>query len=114
MENHDDDRIVAETILEQIGRVNLLELGAKDFVYGRNFLMFHTNSDPNFNKVVVEYDEGSDLYNVQLWKVGSGKSKKFQEQKGVYCNELSLMLGGKPMEFQTCGFMEAWDAERDK
>ena len=93
-----EDKEVAETILKQIGKYNLARLGAENFTFGHNEVKFTVKTSYDFNKVIIKYDYGNDLYDVELWysklllKEPYIHNKLIDEYKGVFCEELSGLL----------------------
>jgi hypothetical protein len=89
----------AQTTLDQIGKSTLAQLGASKFTYGHNFVQFSVKGK-KFNKVVVEYDEVHDEYNLQLWKIDldteeyDSMTKLVKEMKGLYFDQLSDAIMG--------------------
>lgn len=57
-----------------------------------NKVQFFVSGDKGVNKVVVKYDEGSDLYNVEFWNINLNRedpSKQIDQQNGVYFDQLT-------------------------
>lgn len=89
----------ASITLDQIGKSTLRSLSATNFVYGDHFVQFSVIAS-DYNKVVVKYDEGQDLYDIEHWNIDlNGFSPRFgetilvREYKGVYNDELSGLVG---------------------
>ena len=106
------EKDVAMTILSQIegsysGTVNfngrshrisaLKMMGAKDFVYGKNFVQFIVQGKTDFNKVKIILN-GKDLYDVELWNVRVGPEPpyvvcdKVDEYNDLYAEQLGDLL----------------------
>lgn len=107
------EKDVAMTILNQIeqtyngtivfsegesSKISALRLiGAKDFVYGSNFVQFIVQGTKDFNKVKVILNS-KDLYDIELWNVRVGPEppyvlcEKVDEYNDVFFEELGNLL----------------------
>ena len=79
-------------------RMSALRLiGAKDFVYGSNFVQFIVQGPRDFNKIKVILN-AKDLYDVELWNVRVGPEphyvlcEKVDEYNNVFFEELGNLL----------------------
>lgn len=83
---------IAKTILSQIRAIDpraLWAWGAKDFVDVSNGLQFKTSGMCKWKgHVLVEYNEGSDLYDIRFFRIRSGRPVMDRKSSGVYVDEL--------------------------
>jgi hypothetical protein len=90
------DLAVANTILEQMGGARRLALmiGAKNFVGGKNDLMFAFSGSTKANKCRITLDRGSDTYKFELLKVNyrTFDHKVVYELEGVYWDMLKKLF----------------------
>lgn len=90
-ESQEEQKLIAMSILNQIGKDTLISLGASEFSYGSNTVKFKVATRHDFNKVLVKLN-ASDEYDIELWKVSVGEdaifSKLIDEYHGVGCEEL--------------------------
>jgi len=68
-------------------------LGAGQIVYSDkdNFVQFSVKGDRDVNKVVVKYNMGSDLYDVEFWNINMRKvtMKKVDEEIGLFNDQVT-------------------------
>lgn len=83
---------VARTILDQIKTLDRFALGAwgaKEFVNMGDGLKFKTSGmTPYKGYVYVKYDHGSDLYNVEFFRIRKCEVKVDKKVEGVYAEDL--------------------------
>jgi hypothetical protein len=84
---------VAQTILDQLGgRQFLMMVGGKDLVSlsgdGGLALKFGSGARNKANRVRVEYDYGSDTYNVEFGKIFKHEWKTVSRHEGIYADML--------------------------
>jgi hypothetical protein len=60
---------VAQTLYDQIPPKVFREVKARDVVARRDGIQFRVKDNGLFNKIVITYDEGQDLYNMELWDI---------------------------------------------
>jgi hypothetical protein len=99
---------VAKTIIEQVegmynASINIngtshkisffKMIGASDFVYSDDSLMFfaHGGKYAHKVKVVITLNSG-DLYDVEFWLIGHGMCDKLEEQNDVFFDQLVKVL----------------------
>lgn len=88
----------ARTVVEQIGNFTLSRVGAKHLTIldgdgGLAFFVGH--SSKRLKKVVVRYDGGRDLYDLEAWLSGRSsllKDAPIQTFNGVYADQLSELV----------------------
>lgn len=94
---------IIETMVEQINQKPQNEplrlftaLGASKMVYSdkENLVQFSVSGDKGVNKVVVKYDKGADLYNVEFWNINMRDvtMNKVDEVLGVYNDQLTDII----------------------
>lgn len=88
-----------QTMVEQINQVPDREqlrlfsaLGASQMSYGENHVQFKVKGDKGVNTVIVKYDVGSDLYNVEFYNIRGMKTKLVDEVKGLYNDMLTMAI----------------------
>jgi len=83
---------VAQIILDQLGgRQFLLLVGGKNLVSltdGGLAFQFGTGSKNKANRVRVEYDYGSDTYNVEFGKIRKMEWNTVSRHEGIYADML--------------------------
>lgn len=102
-----DDLTVAQTIYEQLkaatisGWSFLDSIAAKSFVASKDSLTFKIAGTQPINTIVIRYDEGLDLYNVEfhncriLEKYPYIINKKIDEVTGIYWDGLAELIARK-------------------
>jgi len=95
------DEGAPEIILQQLGGAGRLKMmiGAKNFVKGKRngneYLMFMIGRNAKgVNKIIIEYDRGRDLYNVEFGRVRGAEFKTLSSVKGVYADQLKETIEG--------------------
>lgn len=90
---------VAKTILEQLGGNKFIVMtGAKDLTdTGKGLLFRIGRNSAHINKVLVEYNEGQDLYTMVFYWVCKSKTKGFEVKEvkkldGLYCDQLQELF----------------------
>jgi hypothetical protein len=106
MKQEQDEQETSRTILNQIqavivytidgAKIHPLEyMGAEDFVYDKNGLMFMVRGSMDFNKVIIKLN-GRDLYDVELWDIVHTRydieSNMIDEYNDVEASELGHLL----------------------
>lgn len=83
---------IAQTILTQMGSIGRLQqfTGAYNFVDHGDALSFKFNNvtDIKINYIKITYDEGEDLYNVELGYIKGLNYKKVKEMTEIYFDQL--------------------------
>lgn len=79
---------VANTIREQLGRMALAMIGARDLVGTSDSLAFRIGRNAKaINKLVIRLDP-SDTYTVQAWRLRGTNAILVEEMSDVYCDML--------------------------
>lgn len=90
--NLTESREIADTIVQQFGGYGKLKamLGARDFVYGKNYLTFKfPNKKRNApNCIKIEYILGKDLYNLEFKRISKLDVKDIKSVDDVYADQL--------------------------
>ncbi len=91
--------MIAETILQQIGgRRFAVMTGSKDFVgTGNGLRMSLARNKTSANRLLITYDEGTDLYNMRFFRQCVTKkfditTKDIAKYEGIYCDMLESMF----------------------
>jgi len=81
---------VARTILEQLGGNQFsMMTGAKNFVGSENSLSFKIGRNhASVNAIHIEYEVGSDTYNIEFLRVSVRGRKVVREVSGAYFSDL--------------------------
>lgn len=87
---------IAKTILQQIKAIDFFALGAwgaKDFIAMKDGLKFKTSGMVKWKGwVIVQYDEGKDLYNLIFGRVRKHVWKEDKHIDGVYVEDLVRLI----------------------
>lgn len=88
---------IAQTILTQIKTIDARALwawGAKDLINMGNGLKFKTSGMVRGHKgyVYIKYNEGTDLYDIQFFKIRKADVITVKEFDGVYAEDLVSMI----------------------
>jgi len=85
---------VGRVIWSQISVACKMACGARKAVVSEDSCWFQVGSSRPLKKIVVKYEEGSDLYTVSLVKLvlKKGTSETLEEYEGVYCDQLSTTI----------------------
>lgn len=87
---------IAQTILSQIKTQDAWALsawGAKDFVNTGSGLQFKVGGLAEFKgHVLVKYNEGSDLYSLEFFKIRKGIKNTVQSLEEVYAEDLVRLI----------------------
>lgn len=84
---------IARTILNQMGGQNKIAAmtgagkGARMFIAIENGVQFGFGLNNSMNRVIIKLN-GSDLYDIEFWKIGKKTCKKVKEYNDVYCDML--------------------------
>ena len=82
-------------MVKQIGKRTLMYVGARNFAKGKQKGMQYIQFDVRGRKlkqggrILVYYNRGKDLYNVEAWKIRKFKAKKVATKKDIYNDRLS-------------------------
>jgi hypothetical protein len=88
-----ENQVIAQTILKQMGGARRIAAmtgagkGARRFLVIENGVQFGFGFNNQMNRVMIRLN-GSDLYDVEFWKIGKKTCKKVKEYKDVYCDML--------------------------
>jgi hypothetical protein len=89
---------VAQTILSQIktlDRTAMIAWGAKDLVNMNDGLKFKTSGMTKWKGYVyVKYNEGSDLYDIDFFRIRGVDVKYDKQAKGIYAEDLVWVIDG--------------------
>ena len=72
----------------------LKTMGAKDIVYGKDFVQFKVQGAPDFNKFVIKLNE-NDLYDIEMWNIEVSTDficEKVDEYNDIYAEQLGNLL----------------------
>jgi len=87
---------VAKTIRDQIvaqDRMAMWAWGAKDLVAHSNGLSFKSSGLATWKGTVfVQYNEGTDDYTVEFFKIRKAEKKVTKTFNGVYCDQLVQVI----------------------
>jgi hypothetical protein len=89
---------VAEVIKSQIGRNTLMYVGANQFMKGTDRGMEYLKFKASGSKlkrggiIRVLYDDGSDTYIVEGWRIRGVNARKIKEVEGVYADMLGRVI----------------------
>ena len=80
----------AETIYQQLGNGKFATMvGAKNFVYTKTGLQFSIGrNSQGINRVIIDYNQGTDLYDIEFGKVRKHEYKKIKKYESVYADQL--------------------------
>lgn len=107
MENETQNQIptegenISKTIYEQLKATCptiFAMLGVRRLVQGKDSLTLKLGGVQKINTVVIKYDEGWDLYNIEFWncRVVTREpfviNDKIKETKGIYCGEMAQVI----------------------
>lgn len=90
-----NDPMIAQTIIDQLGKGALFMLGAKNLVDLGNGLQFRIRGSHKANTVMIELDQGQDLYNVRILKIGRAPGYKITEVanlSGLFADQLRSVI----------------------
>lgn len=81
---------IAETIYQQLGSGKFATMtGAKNFVYTNTGLQFSIGRNSRgINRVIIDYNQSTDLYDIEFGKVRKYEYKKIKKYEGVYADQL--------------------------
>lgn len=89
---------IAQTILSQIkmiDRMALMAWGAKELVNMGNGLKFKTSGmTPWKGYVYVKYNEGTDLYDIEFFRIRKYEVKVDKKIDGIYVEDLVSTIDG--------------------
>lgn len=85
---------IAETIYQQLGGGKFAVMtGAKNFVYTNTGLQFSIGKNSaGINKVIIDYNQASDLYDIEFGKVRKYEYKKIKKYTGIYADQLAKLF----------------------
>ena len=87
---------IAQTILSQIKRIDpraTWAWGAKDYVNMGNGLKFKTSGMVKWKGYVyVKYNEGTDLYDLDFFKIRNYDINMIKQYEGVYAEDLVRII----------------------
>lgn len=86
---------IAQTIINQLGRGALYMLGAKDLLDLGNGLQFRIRGSRKANTIMIELDEGADLYHVRILKIGRAPNYRITEVanvSGLFADQLRPVI----------------------
>lgn len=107
MENETQNQIpteghnISKTMYQQLKATSptiFAMLGVRTMVQGENSLTLKLGGVQKINTVVIQYDEGWDLYNIEFWncRVVTREpfviNEKVKEKKGIYCDEMAQVI----------------------
>lgn len=90
-----NDPQIAQTIIAQLGKGALFMLGAKDLLDLGNGLQFRIRGSAKANTIMIELDQGADLYNLRILKIGRAPGYRITEvadHKGIYWDQLRPLI----------------------
>lgn len=83
---------IAKTIISQINAIDRRAIwawGAKDFVNTGTGLQFKVGGLAKFKgHVHIKLDEGSDLYDIEFYKIRKGEIKVVHDCRGIFADNL--------------------------
>ena len=81
---------VAQTILKQVGGNRFIAMtGAKTFITTNTGIIFTIGRNPaKINKVIIDYNSGTDLYDIEFGRIRKNDYKKIKKVTGVYFDQL--------------------------
>jgi len=89
---------IAQTILSQIkmiDRMAMMAWGAKELVNMGNGLKFKTSGiTPWKGHVYIKYNEGTDLYDIDFFRIRKFEVKVDKAIEGVYAEDLVQIIDG--------------------
>ena len=86
---------VLDDMIKQIGKRIFMYVGARSFAKGKQkgmqFIQFDVKGRKlkQGGRILVYYNRGKDLYNVEAWKIRNLKAKKVATKKDIYSDRLS-------------------------
>ena len=89
-----EDQVIKDMI-KQIGQRTLRYIGAKNYAKGKQRGMQYIQFDVKGSKlkrggrILVYYNRGKDLYNVEGWVIRNLKAKKVVTKKDIYADRLA-------------------------
>lgn len=86
---------IARTILAQLGRGTMAMLGAFDLLDTGKGLQFRIKGSRLATHIVIELDQGADLYDVKIYKLGRAPKYKITmvtDTTGVYVDSLHTVI----------------------
>jgi len=89
---------VLDDMIKQIGKRTFMYVGARKFAKGKSkgmqFIQFDVNGSKlgRGGRVLVYYNRGKDLYNVEGWKIRGMKAKKIVTKKDIYADRLARTI----------------------
>lgn len=93
--NTTNDPQIARTIIDQLGKGALFMLGAQHLVDLGNGLQFRIRGSKRANTIMIELDQGQDLYNIRILKIGRAPGYKVTEvanHKGLFADQLRPVI----------------------
>lgn len=96
-----EGEIVSRTIYEQLKATRptiFVTLGVRTIVQGRDSLTLKLGGVQKVNTVVIQYDEGWDLYDIEFWNCRVLKREPFviqdkvDEKKGIYWDQMAQVI----------------------
>lgn len=94
-----ENKLIAQTIISQIGKYTLALIGADTYLYDKDYLQFKTKTR-KINTVIIKLN-GLDLYDIELYycKVTTKEpyiiNNKINEINNVYADQLADILQGE-------------------
>jgi len=86
---------VAQAILQQIKTLDKWALpawGAKDYVTSKDSLQFDVRGSKLRGRVIVKYDKGKDLYNIEFGTIKNLEWKPVKTLKGIHAEDLVKII----------------------
>lgn len=80
----------AQAILDQIGVMSLLRIGAKEIVNLGHGIMFRSGSKRGHKVIIVL--AANDTYTVELVRVRKFDAESVEVHEGVYCDQLTTVV----------------------
>jgi len=90
-----NDPMIAQTIIDQLGKGALYMFGAKDLLDLGNGLQFRIRGSKRANTIMIELDQGADLYNLRILKIGRAPGYKITEVanvSGLFADQLRPVI----------------------
>ncbi len=100
-QNPTEGENVSKTIYEQLKATCptiFAMLGVRTVVQGRDCLTLKLGGVQKINTVVIQYDEGWDLYDIQFWNCRIVTREPFviqdkvEEKKGIYWDQMAQVI----------------------
>jgi|SRR5579864_6077205 len=96
-----EEENISKTIYEQLKATSptiFAMLGVRRLVQGKGSLTLKLGGVQKINTVVIQYDEGWDLYNIEFWNCRVVTREPFvindkvKEKTGIYCDEMAQVI----------------------